>query len=396
MNAVDVVLVVLAVLVAWAGWRQGLISGLLSFVGFVSGAFLGVLLAPHLLTWLGLTGILGLALTIVVALLLAGVGNAVLVSIGRLVRTRLTWRPIRALDSVGGALFGVASLAVVAWLLASALVVLPDIGLARTVRSSTVLGAIDEKVPDSARTWVSDLGHLLDDNGLPRVFAGLGAEPIVAVAEPDPALLTDPAVRRAWNSLVKVEGLAPECSSQVDGSGFVFAPGRVMTNAHVVAGTDRLQVQIRGTGQAYQARVVYLDPGLDVAVLFVPGLNAPALPFSGPARSGTPAVVAGFPGGGPLRIVPARVRAALTAQGKDIYGKGDVLRPVYSLRATVLPGNSGGPLLSADGSVYGVVFAAGIDDPDTGYALTAKAVGAGADAGRTATRALQTGSCHTR
>ena len=228
------------------------------------------------------------------------------------------------------------------------------------------------------------------------MFSGLGAEPIVPVDEPDPALLKDPAVRRAWNSLVKVEGLAPECGTQVDGSGFVFAPERVMTNAHVVAGTERLDVRVRGTGQVYQASVVYLDPELDVAVLRVPGLQASALPFAGPARSGTPGVVAGFPGGGPLQAVPARVRALLTAQGKDIYGKGDVLRQVYSLRAQVRPGNSGGPLLSRDGEALGVVFAAGIDDPDTGYALTAGQVQAAAAAGTNATTALLTGSCRTR
>jgi S1-C subfamily serine protease len=394
-NVVDLLLLIMAVLVAWSGWRHGLISGVLSFVGFVAGALVGILLAPTVLSWLGVSGVVGLAVTMAVTLLLAGVGNAALVTLGNLARSKLVLRPLRAIDSAGGALFGVASLAVVSWLLASALVALPDGGVATLVRGSTVLGTIDNSVPDRARTWVSDLGHLLDDSGLPRVFSGLGAEPIVPVAAPDPALLEVKAVRRSWNSLVQVEGLAPECGALVDGSGFVYAPGRVMTNAHVVAGTRRLEVKIRGTGRAYPATVVYLDPDVDVAVLSVPELSAPALPFADNARSGTPAVVAGFPGGGPLTAVPARVRATITAQGKDIYGTGDVVREVYSLRADVRPGNSGGPLLSEDGEVYGVVFAAGIDDPDTGYALTAAQVRDAAVSGRLADKSVATGSCRT-
>lgn len=395
MNLVDVALLLLAVPLAWTGWRQGLVSGVLSFVGFVGGGLVGILVAPRVLEWWGLTGLAGLVVTIVITLLLAGAGNAVLVALGHLIRTRLTWRPVRALDSVGGALFAVATLAVVAWLLASALVVLPDTGLARQARTSALLGTIDQHVPDQARTWVSDLGHLLDEGGFPRVFSGLGAEPVVPVEEPDQALLAVPAVRTAWNSLVQIDGIAPECSTRVDGSGFVYAPGRVMTNAHVVAGTEMLSLRIRGTGPAYEGRVVYLDPEIDVAVIAVDDLPATPLPFTGPARSGTPAVVAGFPGGGPLDAVPARVRARITAEGKDIYGQGDVTREVYSLRAEVRPGNSGGPLLSSTGEVYGVVFAASVDDPDTGYALTAAQVQDAARAGRTAGEAVGTGSCRT-
>ena len=396
LNGVDLVLLASAVPLAWVGWRHGLVSGVLSFIGFAAGGILGVLVTPHVLSWLGLTGLVGLVVAIVVTLLLAGVGNALLVTIGRVVRGRIVWRPVRLIDSVGGALFALLSFAVAAWLVASALVVLPDVGLVRQVRGSTVLGAIDGTVPEQARTWVSDLGHLLDGSGFPRVFAGIGAEPIVPVAEPDPAVLQIPAVRKAAGSLVRVEGIAPACGTRVDGSGFVYGPGRVMTNAHVVAGTDRLTVSVRGTGEELHAQVVLLDPDLDIAVLAVPELRAPALRFAGPVRSGTSAVVAGFPGGGPLSAVPARVRAMLVAQGKDIYGRGDVSREVYSLRAEVRPGNSGGPLLGADGQVLGMVFAAGVDDPDTGYALTARQVADAAREGLTAQRALLPGSCRTR
>jgi S1-C subfamily serine protease len=398
LNAVDIVLVVLAVVAAWSGWRQGLIGGVMSFIGFVVGAVTGVLLAPRLLAQVGVSGVLGLALSVLAALVLAGLCSSLLVTLGRLVRRRLRWRPLQTFDSVGGAVFAVASLAVISWLLASALVLLPAGGLVTEVRSSRVLGAIDESVPPQARTWVSDLGHLLDASGdLPRVFAGLGAEPIVPIAAPDPGVVDDPAVLAARGSLVKVEGVALQCGTQVDGSGFVFAPGRVMTNAHVVAGTVQEKVRVSGVGTAYSATVVYFDPQVDVAVLAVPGLTAPALPFAGvPARTGGSAVVAGFPGGGRLQEVPARVRAVIQARGTDIFGRGDAFRSVYSLRAQVRPGNSGGPLLSPSGTVLGVVFAASVTDPQTGYALTAAQVADAAAAGRVATAAVPVGSCHTR
>ena len=394
-NIVDLVLLAMALFVAWSGWRQGLISGVLSFVGFVGGSIGGILLAPQVLKWLGLSGGVGLVVAIAIVLFVAGVGNAVLVTLGRLLRDRLTWKPIRALDSAGGAMFGVLTLTVMAWLLASALVVLPDVGLAQQVRSSAVLDTVDQHVPQDARTWVSELGAMLDNTGLPQVFAGLGVEPIAPVGPPDPVLLQNPAVRRAWNSLVKVEGDAQACGTQIDGSGFVFAADHVMTNAHVVAGTSRLTVQTRGTGTRYPATVVYLDPEVDVAVLYVPGLDAPALSFAGPAASGANAVVVGFPGGGKLTAVPARIRSTINARGKDIYGANDVIRQIYSLRSIVRPGDSGGPLLSPSGDVDGVVFAASVDDSDTGYALTASQVYPAAVAGRTATSAVATGSCHT-
>jgi len=169
-----------------------------------------------------------------------------------------------------------------------------------------------------------------------------------------------------------------------------------MTNAHVVAGVESPVVYVRGVGRAYRATVVYLDPDVDVAVLYVPDLDAPALPFGPPARRGDPAVIAGFPGGGPLIATPGRIRGTVSARGSDIYGHGSVTREIYSVRGTVRPGNSGGPLLSADGHVYGVVFAAALDDPDTGYALTRSQVAPAAAIGSSATEPVDTGSCATR
>jgi S1-C subfamily serine protease len=393
-NLLDLVLVGLALIAAWGGWRQGLIGGVLSFVGFIGGALVGAVLAPHLLG--DITGFLGLALAVLIVVVAAGIGNAVAAVLGTWIRGLVTWHPARVVDSAGGSMFGILTVAVVAWVVASAIVVVPLGSVSTQVRGSLVLGEIDQVLPETTRDWVSGLRSALDSTGLPQAFSGFTVDPDLPIDEPDPALLKDPAVRRAWGSLVKVQGIARECGTQVDGSGFVYAPDRVMTNAHVVAGVDRPEVLVRGTGQVWPARVVYIDPKLDVAVLSVPGLSAPQLTFAGTARRGDPAVVAGFPGGGPLTATPARIRGTISARGTDIYGRGKVTREVYAVRGTIRPGNSGGPLLAPDGKVDGVVFATSVDDPDTGYALTAKQVATAARDGAAASTRVDTGSCATR
>ena len=394
MNVVDYILLVLAVLAGLSGWRNGLVGGVLSFVGFIGGALVGALIAPHLLG--SLSGITAAVLAIGVVVIAAGIGNALAGLLGSWVRSVVTWRPARVVDSVGGSVFGVLSLALVAWVVASALLLVPLGPVSSAVRGSAVLREIDTAMPQAPRDWVSGLRSALDSTGFPQAFGGFTLDPVIPIDAPDPALLKDPAVRAAWGSLVKVEGIAPDCGTQVDGSGFVYARDRVMTNAHVVAGVANPEVLVRGTGRVWPARVVYIDPRVDVAVLEVPGLSAPALSFSTTATRGDPAVVAGFPGGGPLTASAARVRGRLSARGTDIYGNGEVTRDIFAIRGTIRPGNSGGPLLSSDGHVYGVVFASAVDDPDTGYALTADQVAAAARAGATAVTPVGTGSCATR
>ncbi len=165
-----------------------------------------------------------------------------------------------------------------------------------------------------------------------------------------------------------------------------------MTNAHVVAGVPHPTVEVNG--QALAARTVLFDPERDVAVLYVPALRAAPLSFaSTPASSGDSAIVVGYPENGPFTPVAARVRDRLYARGVDIYSQSTVTREVYGLRAQIRPGNSGGPLLTPTGQVYGVVFAAATDDPETGYALTAAEVAGDAQTGRTATAEVSTRSC---
>jgi S1-C subfamily serine protease len=393
-NLVDLVLIVMAVAAGISGWRQGLIGGVLSFAGFIGGAIVGVLVAPFVVG--RLSGLAAAALGVAIVLVAAGIGNALASLLGRAIRERVTWHPARVLDSASGSMFAVLAVALVAWMVASALVVAPLGPVSTEVRASRVLGEIDQVLPPSTRDWVSGLRSALDNTGFPEAFSGFTLDPVIPVDPPDPALLKDPAVRAAWGALVKVEGVADRCGTQVDGSGFVFAPHRVMTNAHVVAGVDQPTVLVRGAGQVYPATVVLFDPRLDVAVLDVPDLVAAPLSFAGPAERGDPAVVAGFPGGGPLKASPARIRARITARGSDIYGRGTVTREVYSLRGEVRPGDSGGPLLDPQGRVDGVVFASSVDDPQTGYALTAQQVSAAAEQGASTSQEVATGSCATR
>jgi S1-C subfamily serine protease len=169
---------------------------------------------------------------------------------------------------------------------------------------------------------------------------------------------------------LKISGVAPSCQKALEGSGFVVAPELVMTNAHVVAGTDGVTVDSLGT--VLDADVVLFDPEEDVAILRVPGLQAPVLNFApDPAVSGESAIVLGYPGGGPYTASPARVREVLNLNGPDIYRTGTVERQVYTVRGTVRQGNSGGPLVTENGQVLGLVFGAAVDDPDTGFVLTA-------------------------
>lgn len=392
MNVVDLVVIAAVGVFAWSGWRQGFVAGLLSFTGFLIGGLGAALLLPGVVEGLALPDFAGAVVLAVGILVAAVLGQSLLSFLGRRMRNGIPWQSARVVDSAAGAALNVAALVVVLWVVASAVGFIPSLGVAREVRSSLVLSTIDRAVPDTARDLLSGLRGAVDASGLPRVFSGFGQYAGPEVAEPNAKLLRDPAVRAAWPSLVKITARA--CDATLTGSGFVYAAEHVMTNAHVVAGSDSPVVRLPGDPAAYDARIVAIDTRTDLAVLFVPGLPAPWLKFSPtPAETRDGAVVAGFPGGGDLVAGPARVRARIDARGDDIYGRSGVVREVYSFRGEVVPGNSGGPLLAPNGTVYGVVFAAGTDDPDTGYAITAAQSAAIADMAESATTAVTPVPC---
>jgi S1-C subfamily serine protease len=390
-NWLDLLLLLVVVGFAVAGFRQGFIVSVVSFAGFALGGLLGLWLMPMLLdTRQPSSGRSALALAGVVVL---AIGCQTLAAfLGVMLRNRITWRPARRVDAVGGAVVGTLAVLVAVWLLGG-VVDRGDMPLADQVRSSAVVSALDDVMPGSPDEVFSAFADLLDTTGFPQVFSDVHAERPAPVPPPDSAVAADPQVRAAAESTVKVIGDAFSCERRIEGSGFVYAPDHVMTNAHVVAGVERPSVYVGGGGHAYRGHVVYFDPDHDIAVLWVPDLPVPALTFGSQAADGAAGAAIGYPGDGPLTISPARVRGTVTAVGQDIYSQGRVVRQVYSLRVEVHPGNSGGPFVGTDGHVLGMVFAASREDPDTGYALTAKQVDGAASAARDARDDVATGRC---
>lgn len=392
MNIVDAIIIAAIAVFAWTGWRQGFVAGLLSFGGFLTGALATALLLPRILEGLALPEFLRAVLLATAILGAALLGQAIASVLGRRLRSAMTWRGVQVVDSAAGAALNVVALAVVLWIVATAVGLVPSLTVAREIRSSLVLRTLDSAVPDQARDVFSGLRNAVDASGLPRVFSGFGQYAGPQVPAPNSRLLRDPAIRAAWPSLVKVTSVA--CDAVVTGSGFAYASGRVLTNAHVVAGAGQPTIRVPGDPAVYDAIVVAIDSRLDLAVLRVDGLPAPPLAFATrEAQTGDGAVVAGFPGGGDLEAGAARIRDRIDARGEDIYGRSGVVRDVYSFRGTVVPGNSGGPLLAPSGRVYGVVFAAGLGEEETGYALTAQQAAPIAEEGARATEAVDTGRC---
>ncbi|WBO64784.1 MarP family serine protease [Streptomyces camelliae] len=397
MNALDILLLVAAVWFAVVGYRQGFVVGILSVIGFLGGGLVAVYTLPVI--WDAVTdkatvGTTAAVVAVVVVIVCASVGQALTTHLGNKLRRYITWSPARALDATGGALVNVVAMLLVAWLIGSALAgtTLPTLG--KEVRGSKVLLGVSRALPAQANTWFADFSTVLAQNGFPQVFSPFANEPIKDVQPPDPALAGSGVAARAQDSIVKVTGTAESCGKVLEGTGFVFADRRVMTNAHVVGGVDAPTVQIGGQGRRYDAKVVLYDWKRDIAVLDVPDLRAAALRFSGrEAAGGDGAIVAGFPENGSYDVRAARVRGRITANGPDIYHRGTVSRDVYSLYTIVRQGNSGGPLLTPDGRVYGVVFAKSLDDAETGYALTADEVRPDIERGRAATEEVGTDSC---
>ncbi|HEX5565565.1 MAG TPA: MarP family serine protease [Streptomyces sp.] len=374
MNVLDVLLLLAAAWFAVVGYRQGFVVGVLSVVGFLGGGLIAVYLLPVI--WNEVAdgaspGTLGAVGAVIVVIVCASVGQAFTTHLGNRLRRHITWSPARILDATGGALVNVAAMLLVAWLIGSALAATALPTISREVRGSRVLQGVSHALPESADTWFADFTSILAQKGFPQVFAPFANEPITSVPPPDPALTDSAVVARAKQSIVKVVGTAPSCGKMVEGTGFVFAKGRVMTNAHVVGGVEEPTVQVGGEGRLHDATVVLYDWERDIAVLDVPSLQAPALRFAqGDAETGDGAIVAGFPENGAFDVRPARVRGRIQIDGPDIYRRDMVRRDVYSLHATVRQGNSGGPLLTPDGKVYGVIFAKSMKDDNTGYALT--------------------------
>jgi S1-C subfamily serine protease len=367
-NWVDVLVLVLALLAGISGARQGMVAAAASFIGVLAGAVIGVRIAPSLIASYESPEV-RVALGVSIVIVLVALGETLGVLLGRAVQRRIDGEAVRQLDTFFGAVVqGIAAL-VVAWLVALPLTKSSAYtGLTGAVRDSSVLRIVDTVMPNVLRQLPSELTRLLDVSGFPDVLAPFSPTPITDVGPADPVLLNSPVVRQARSSVLKVRGRARSCSRALEGTAFVIAPQRVITNAHVVAGTDRVQVET--SDGTLDATVVTYDPETDVAILKVPGLHAPVLQLAAkPAVSGLSGLVLGYPLDGPYTASAARIRDRIHLRGPDIYNATTVVRNVYTVRAVVRSGNSGGPLLDGSGQVLGLVFGAAVDNDETGFVL---------------------------
>lgn len=388
----DIAVLAVAFIAAISGWRSGALGSMLSFAGVLLGAIAGVLLAPHVVAHIAAPRAkLFTALFLILGLVV--VGEVAGVVLGRAVRGAIRNRPVRVIDSVIGVAVQLVVVLTAAWLLATPLTQSKDQPeLAAAVRGSRVLAEVNEVAPTWLKTVPKRLSALLNTSGLPQVLEPFSRTPVIPVASPDPALSDNPVVTATAPSVLKIRSLAPSCQKVLEGSGFVIAPERVMTNAHVVAGSN--SVQVYASGKPLDATVVSYDPSVDIAILAVPHLSPPPLMFAQEeARTGTSVVVLGYPGGGNFTATPARIREAIKLSGPDIYRNPQpVTRDVYTIRANVEQGDSGGPLIDLNGQVLGVVFGAAVDDPDTGFVLTAGEVASQLEK-IGATQRVPTGAC---
>ncbi|MGI8901591.1 MAG: MarP family serine protease [Nocardioides sp.] len=389
MNFLDWFLVVLVLAYAVSGYWQGFITGAFATAGLLLGGLLGIWLAPSLLgdiapaLWVSLAALF-------VVLICASFGQAVLQYGGTRLRDRIKWQPVRALDAVGGAALSMVAVLVVAWALGVAVSGATLPWVSQQVRSSDVLGRVDQVMPTRAVTALNSFNDVVGSSFFPRYLEPFASERIAEVGPPPGRIGRDADVRAAEASVLKIRG-ENSCNSGVEGTGFLYSPTRLMTNAHVVAGVADPVVIVED--QEVPATVVYYDEDLDVAVLAVDGIDRPFLRFASTGKERQAAAVLGYPEDGPYDVQAARIRSEQRLRSPDIYGEGSVVREVYSIRSLVRPGNSGGPLVSGSGQVLGVIFAASVTDDDTGYALTADQVKRPAARGVTTEREVSTGSC---
>ncbi|MEO5743269.1 MAG: MarP family serine protease [Terracoccus sp.] len=393
-DVTDVVLVLVLLGYAVSGYRQGLIASAFSLVGFLAGALLAIWQLP---AWLARWDAVAddnrwRVVSLIVGVVAIGwLGQFLGSLVGGAISRKVGQTALRSVDSVLGGVIVAAAAALVLGFIGGTLRTAGNPTLARAVSDSRVLQAVDRVAPEQTGQIFAGFRNFLSDQGFPQVFGVLAPEPITPVQDPDPGVTRSAAIREARPSIVKVTTASDSCQRGQEGTGWVVSPGRIITNAHVVAGASRLRVE--SGGEMLPANVVLFDPNRDLAVLSVAGLDAPALPLGAGLERGQSAVVPGYPLDGPFTVVSARVRATLNARGYDIYSTGTVVREIYSLNTTVQPGNSGGPLLDTQGRVVGVVFAKSLEDDRTGYALTLAEARPVIDRAASASTSVDTGAC---
>lgn len=387
MSVVDLIIILFAIGALVRGYEIGFIRQLFSTIGFFGGLWLGGLLQAQLVdladTPLGKTSIT-LSCTLGLALILLAVGEW----LGIIIKRKLHSKAFVPADGVLGSILSVVTLLIVVWLLANLLQGLPGSKLRDVGKDSAIINQLDQSLPPAPKI-IAGLGELINPNGFPDVFAG---------QEPPPGELVDQpglegfktAIASTRDSVVKITG--PGCGGLVEGTGFVVDSNLVVTNAHVIAGIDDINV-IDDNGY-HTAVPIWFNADLDFAVLRVNNLaGAPLEINQTDVPEGSAAAIMGYPAGGSFEADSAVVRDEFIAVGRNIYGEGRSSREVYELQTQIEPGNSGGPVINQNGEVLGMVFAESTNYERIGYALTSDEVMDDLSQAKAESQLRDTGSC---
>lgn len=370
MSIFDIGVLAATILFGWTGFRRGLIKTIFGVVGLVVGAVTAVLLLPRALEYLEISELpfrpyLGLF----VIFGGASIGSFIFGKVATMLRIILFPFPfLKFFDALAGLIVAVGAVMVATWTLASALLDVRSETFATQVENSIIYKELDERLPAQLKRFPEFMQSAISSSPLPAVFSNLMQAVDTAAPEVTP-IETPELVLVAAKSIVKIDGIAESCNAAMSGTGFLVAPERVITNAHVVAGVTEPYISFEGADSSYLGRVIAIDREIDVAVVYVPGLTGKPLSFIGPVEINDTSFIAGFPGGGELSVTNGVIAANFAASGKDIDNEKEVVREVIVFGGNVKAGNSGGPLLSSDGQVYGVIFAADAVHQNTGYAL---------------------------
>lgn len=387
----DVVLLIALVGYAVYGFRAGLVVSLGGILGIVIGALAAFFAIPLVAGWVN-DSVWRVPAVLLAMLLLLAAGQVLGLGVGRVIRRGLDRTPLKIFDRLLGAVLDLVVAALLTSMLAFSISALGVPFLSQAIASSRVLSTVNALTPDPAKAFLAQLRSTVVEDGLPVIVGALtpqSAAPAPEVA-PDSAALA-----AAADSVVKITGNAYQCGQNQSGSGFVVSPGRILTNAHVVAGVGAPIIEPR-RGGAFQGRVVYFDPVRDLAVIAVKGLSTKALPLGNNLGPGSAAVFDGYPLGGPFQSGAATVQSVPTVEMRDIYGNNPTPIELYYLSATVQEGNSGGPLLNPAGQVAGVVFAKSTTSGSVGYALTMKEVKPVAEGAASLSSSVESGHCTRR
>lgn len=385
---VDIIVVVILIVALIAGLQRGLLTGLGSILGLIAGGIAAFWLMPLVSGWVPWQGWRTVAV-IVAGVVLLVLGLTIGEGIGALMRRGVDRTRLRGVERLLGGIVNVVAAALTLMLIAPTVATVTPPAVSTSIASSRVLQELDRLTPAPVSGLIAQVRTAVLNGGVPelRLLLDSGATTL----EP-PVSLDDPDLQAAAASVARISGIAYACGVGSSGTGFVIAPDRVVTNAHVVAGVDNPVVELPGRS-AREGRIVYFDPIDDLAVIAVDDLRGTPLKVAPVLPEGAAAAIEGYPYGGPFRSVTAGVLSVGTVQVPDIYDRSSAPRDVYSLEAQVVPGNSGGPLLAEDGTVVGVVFARGTDQADRGYAMTSSELTPVVDRAGQMDAAVASGQC---